>query len=79
LAKLDEDYLRADESGDKALKQMVAERKQILRDITDVPEIASASSVSELKAVWPVALGSKPVEIADPISISPSPIEEVVR
>ncbi len=53
LAALDVEYLQADEAGDAASKAAIAARKQALRDITQAPELLSAKTVEELKAVMP--------------------------
>lgn len=62
LAKLDVDYQRADERGDKIEKQRIAAKKQALRDVTDDPAIEAAETPGQLRAVWPKALprGSPP-------------------
>lgn len=49
LARLDTDYMRADEVGDAKLKAEITVRKQHLRDITKSPDIAAASTPDELK------------------------------
>jgi len=63
LAKLDVAYQRADEIPDPVLKQEakleVIEKKQELRNVVLLPEIASAQTIEELKAVWPEVLGEK--------------------
>jgi hypothetical protein len=51
--QLDMQYMRADEAGDADVKAVVVARKNLLRDATDNPAIASASTVEELSAVWP--------------------------
>lgn len=56
LAQLDVDYQRADERGDAAEKQSIAQRKQALRDVTADPAIDAAATPEELKAVLPAAL-----------------------
>lgn len=56
LAALDVEYQRADEAGDAGAKQAVSKRKQVLRDVTDMPEIEAAKTPDELKAVWPEEL-----------------------
>ncbi len=60
LASLDVDYQRADESNDVDRKAEVIVSKQALRDATADPRIAAATSVEELRAVWPPALGAAP-------------------
>ena len=56
LAALDVDFMRAVESGDTDTQATIAAKKQALRDATDDPAIASASTPDELKAVRPAAL-----------------------
>jgi hypothetical protein len=56
LAALDIDYQRADEADDKTAKQVIAAKKQALRDVTDDPAIEAAKTPEELKAVLPEAL-----------------------
>lgn len=56
LEKLDEEYLRADEAGDTQKKKDIAAKKQLLRDVTAVPEIEAAQTPEELKAVVPDVL-----------------------
>ena len=50
---LDIEYQRADETGDNDAKAAIAAKKQVLRDATDDPAIAAASTTAELKKVWP--------------------------
>jgi len=56
LAKLDIDYQRADEHGAKKQKRDIAARKQALRDVTDDPLMAAATTPEALKNVIPAAL-----------------------
>lgn len=56
LTKLDVEYLRADERNDSATKAQIAAKKQELRDVTSSPQIESAGTPEELKAVWPACL-----------------------
>jgi len=56
LAKLDADYLRADEAGDTAQKAVIAAKKQALRDATAYPAIDAARTPDQLKAAIPPAL-----------------------
>jgi len=56
LAALDVDFMRAVEQGDTALQATIAAKKQALRDATDDPAIASATTPDELKAVRPASL-----------------------
>jgi hypothetical protein len=53
LAKLDIAYQRADEQNDPAEKARVMAAKQVLRDLPAHPAIDAATTVQELKAVWP--------------------------
>ena len=59
MTKLDADYFRAMEEGDKAKQKTIADTKKLLRDVTELPELANAKSVEEIEAVWPDYLGSK--------------------
>lgn len=54
LEALDVDFMRAVEAGDTAKQAEVSAKKQALRDATDDPAIASASTPDELKAVNPL-------------------------
>ena len=56
LAALDVDFMRAVEQGDTDLQATISAKKQALRDATDDPAIASATTPDELKAVVPTAL-----------------------
>jgi hypothetical protein len=56
LATLDVDFMRAVEAGDTDLQATIAAKKQALRDATDDPAIASATTPDELKAVRPASL-----------------------
>jgi hypothetical protein len=56
LAKLDTEYMRADEAGDAPAKKAIAARKQALRDVTADPRIDAAKTPDELAAVVPDAL-----------------------
>lgn len=51
LADLDVAYQRADESGDAAAKAKIAAEKQVLRDITEDPRIAAATTPDDLKKI----------------------------
>jgi hypothetical protein len=50
---LDTQYTKADEDSDAAQKSAVVKRKKQLRDAPDDPAIAAATTVEELKKVWP--------------------------
>ena len=56
LAALDVEFMRAVEAGDTAKQSEISTKKQALRDATDDPAIASATTPDELKAVRPAAL-----------------------
>jgi len=56
LDALDVEFMRAVEAGDTELQTIIATKKQALRDATDDPAIASATTPDELKAVVPTAL-----------------------
>lgn len=56
LAQLDVEFQRADEAKDEVLKLEIISQKEALRDVTDDPEIASAKTPDELKAVMPSVL-----------------------
>lgn len=56
MAALDVEYQRADEKSDMKAKQTIAASKQMLRDITALPEIEAAKTPDELKAIWPDVL-----------------------
>jgi len=56
LEKLDVEFMRAQEAGDTALQQDIAEKKQSLRDATVDPVIDAAITPDELKAATPAAL-----------------------
>jgi len=60
LAALDVEFMRAVESGDTEAQTTIAAQKQALRDATDDPAIAYATTPDELKAVVPVALQETP-------------------
>lgn len=51
MPDLDAEYIKADEKGDKARKQEIAQEKQRLRDITADPRIEAAGTPDELRAV----------------------------
>lgn len=56
MAELDVAYMRALETADAAGAAAIALQKQALRDCTDDPAIAAATTPDELKAVIPDAL-----------------------
>ena len=51
LDALDLEYTKADEKGDKELKDSIVVQKQVLRDITADPRIEAAQTVEELKLI----------------------------
>lgn len=51
--QLDIEYMKATESGDIEKQTEIAQKKQVLRDLTKSEEIENASTVQELKDVWP--------------------------
>lgn len=51
LAKLDREYMLADEAGDNVGKKAVATKKQVLRDVTADARIAAATTPEELAAL----------------------------
>lgn len=56
LAALDAEYMMAMEQNDTARMQIVAARKQALRDVTADPSLTAAKTPEELKAAIPEAL-----------------------
>lgn len=56
LAKLDVDYMKAQERGDAATAAAIAKKKQALRDVTVDPAIDAAATPEALAAVMPAAL-----------------------
>lgn len=56
LAALDVAYMRADEAGDTKAKTSIAAQKQLLRDVTQHPDLLAAKTPEELKAVMPDCL-----------------------
>lgn len=53
FAKLDVEYQRADEVGDTAQKNIIAQKKNELRDFPDTIATGSFNNWDELKALWP--------------------------
>ena len=53
---LDAEYLRADENNNTARKQLIAARKQALRNVPQDPAIDAAATPETLKTIIPVAL-----------------------
>lgn len=54
MERLDVEYQKADEAGDASAKKAIAAQKQALRDAPQHPDIESATTPEELKAVWPL-------------------------
>lgn len=52
LEKLDIDFMRSVERGDKNTQKSIAEQKQKLRDATQNPDIDVAINLTELKKSW---------------------------
>lgn len=50
---LDIEFMRAVELGDTEKQAELAQKKQVLRDLTKAEELETASSVEEIKASWP--------------------------
>ena len=53
LDALDAAYFRALEDNDTAKQTEIAAKKKLLRDVTALPELANATTVEEIEAVWP--------------------------
>jgi len=53
LVKLDAAYFRALEDADTDKQREIATKKKLLRDVTVLPELANATTVEEIEAVWP--------------------------
>jgi len=51
LAALDLAYLQADETNAQARKELIAEEKQRLRDITLDPRIEAVQTIAELRVI----------------------------
>lgn len=60
FASLDADYMQADEQANLLEKQRIAGLRQALRDAPQDPRIDAATTITELKAAWPAALGANP-------------------
>ena len=57
LDSLDADFFRAMEDGDAKKQKDIAAQKKLLRDAPALPELAAATTVEEIEAVWPEYLG----------------------
>ena len=53
LQELDVQFMRAVEAGNTKLQSIISTKKQILRDVTDLPAINEANTTTELRNVWP--------------------------
>ena len=51
--KLDTQYFIALERGTQEDQKAIADRKQLLRDVTKLPELEAARTIEELEKVWP--------------------------
>jgi hypothetical protein len=59
LQELDVQFMRAVEAGNTKLQSIISTKKQILRDVTDLPAINEANTTTELRNVWPDILKSQ--------------------
>jgi hypothetical protein len=59
LARLDTEYMRADEYGNVPLKRQIALQKQALRDLPVTFDLTRATTVEELDALWPSELPAR--------------------
>lgn len=50
---LDVQYQRADEDGDTEAKSAIVAAKKVLRDAPNDPAIDAATTIGDLKKVWP--------------------------
>lgn len=57
LQKLDVDFQRALETGQDT--SAIVQQKQVLRDITQHPDLEAAQTTDEIRAFWPEVLGPK--------------------
>jgi|694.fasta_scaffold18584_8 predicted metal-dependent hydrolase len=53
LQELDVQFMRAVETGNTKLQSIISTKKQILRDVTDLPAINEANTTTELRNAWP--------------------------
>lgn len=53
LQDLDVQFMRAVETGNTKLQSIISTKKQILRDVTDLPAINEANTTTELRNAWP--------------------------
>lgn len=59
LAKLDLEYIRADEEGNNQLKAQIAAKKNGLRNIPQTLDLSSVTTPEQLKQIWPEGLPPK--------------------
>lgn len=61
LEKLDLEYMRATEESNTKKKKEIVEKKELLRNLTDTPEIESATTLDALSNSWNTELlGPRP-------------------
>ena len=53
MTKLDAEYFMALEQNNTARSSEIAATKQLLRDVTKLPELLNATTIEEIEAVWP--------------------------
>jgi hypothetical protein len=53
MTKMDAEYFMALEKQDTSGAANIATTKQLLRDVTKLPELLNATTVEEIEAVWP--------------------------
>ena len=56
---LDVQYMRALESGNQTNIQEIVQKKETLRNITNIVDLSDVTTLSELKAKWPVDILGK--------------------
>ena len=59
LSKLDSQYFMALEKQDTDWASSIAQTKQLLRDVTKLPELLSATTIEEIESIWPEILNNK--------------------
>lgn len=53
MTKLDAEYFMALEQNNTARSSEIAATKQLLRDVTKLPELLNATTIEEIEGVWP--------------------------
>jgi hypothetical protein len=53
MSKLDAEYFMALEKNDTAGAKTIADTKQLLRDVTKLPDLLNAKTIEDIEAVWP--------------------------